>query len=111
MVVEVVAVGVLQVGTVRGDALDVRAQLRPAGETVLAGDHELRVGQHGHVARVRVPLLQTLRRGGIACAHVTQQLLRAALELLQAGRSGKPRTHDVLHSRMPGVRGVGQEGR
>jgi hypothetical protein len=114
VVVEVVVEGVLQIGPVRGDAVGVRAELRPAREAVLAGDHELGVGElEIAAAGARVVGGDALERLGVAGAVRAQQLLRALAQLLQArGARQRIGRHDSLLSGWPVVRRLraGKEG-
>jgi hypothetical protein len=115
VVVEVVAEGVLQVGAVGGDPVGVRAQLGPAREAVLAGDHELGVGELELVglAGARVVCGDALERLRVAVAARAQQVLGALAQLLQArGARQRVGRHDSLLSGWPVVRRLraGKEG-
>ena len=86
VVVEVLVVGVLEVGAVRGDALDVGLQARPAREAVLARHDVLGARELQRLAGVvRGDARDGLR---VPVAVRAQQILGLLAQLLQA-RSGR----------------------
>jgi hypothetical protein len=97
-------VGVLELRAVGGDALYVATQPQPAGEPVLASDHELGTGELQRLLGGRVMSGDAREDVGIADSMGAQQILGLLAQLLQAGSGGKRCGHGSLLSGSPGVR-------